>query len=134
MELENWKSDWITVQSEDKDSAKSPYFVNDFNVNNKIVSANLYITSRGVYEVHVNGQRVGDSFLTPGWTSYNNRIQYQAYDVLNMIFKGNNRLGVILGNGWFKSFRPNNGKRKTDYGEFTSFISELVITYADGKK
>ena len=134
MESENWKSDWITVQSEDKDSAKSPYFINDFNVNNKIVSANLYITSRGVYEAYVNGQRVGDSFLTPGWTSYNNRIQYQAYDVLNMIFKGNNRLGVILGNGWFKSFRPNNGERKTDYGEFTSFISELVITYADGKK
>ena len=129
-----WKSDWIGVNNDDKKGPKSPYFTNDFVVGNKITSANLFITSRGIYEAHINGKRVGKSYLTPGWTSYNNRIQYQAYDVEDMLSSGDNRLGVILADGWFRNFRPNSGKRKTDYGDEISFIAELVISFEDGTK
>ena len=129
-----WKSDWIGVNNDDKNGSKSPYFTNDFVVGNKITSANLFITSRGIYEAHINGKRVGKSYLTPGWTSYNNRIQYQAYDVQDMLSSGDNRLGVILADGWFRNFRPNSGKRKTDYGDEISFIAELVISFEDGTK
>ena len=78
MNAENWKSNWISVSTRDRDVSHAPYFINDFGLNKNIISANLYITSRGIYEAHINGERVGDSFLTPGWTSYSNRIQYQA--------------------------------------------------------
>ena len=134
MNDKQWKSDWIGVKDEDNRNPKSPYFTNDFRIGNKIVSANLFITSRGIYEAHLNGKRVGKSYLTPGWTSYNNRIQYQAYDVQNMLSPGDNRLGVILADGWFRNFRPNSGKRKTDYGDELSFIAELVISFEDGTK
>lgn len=134
MGKKQWNSDWIGVNNDDKKDPKSPYFTNDFVVGNKITSANLFITSRGIYEAHINGKRVGKSYLTPGWTSYNNRIQYQAYDVKDMLSSGDNRLGVILADGWFRNFRPNSGKRKTDYGDETSFIAELVISFEDGTK
>jgi alpha-L-rhamnosidase len=134
MSSENWKSEWIGVDDEDKRVKNSPYFTNDFKVDNQITSAQLFITSRGIYEAHINGKRVGESYLTPGWTSYNNRIQYQAYDVQNLISSGVNRLGVILADGWFRNFRPNSGKRKTDYGDELSFIAELVISFENGTK
>ena len=134
MDKNQWKSDWIGVNKEDERNPKSPYFTNDFVVGNKITSANLFITSRGIYEAHINGERVGKSYLTPGWTSYNNRIQYQAYDVKEMLSLGDNRLGVILADGWFRNFRPNSGKLKTDYGDELSFITELVINFEDGTK
>ena len=129
-----WRSNWIGVSEDDKKNYKSPYFTNDFNIGKKIISANLFITSRGIYEAHINGKRVGDSYLTPGWTSYKNRIQYQAYDVKDLISSGDNRLGVILADGWFRNFRPNSGKLITDYGDELSFITELIIGFEDGKK
>ena len=134
MNEKQWNSDWIGVNNDDKKDPKSPYFTNDFVVRNQIISANLFITSRGIYEAHINGKRVGKSYLTPGWTSYNNRIQYQAYDVKDMLLSGDNRLGVILADGWYRNFRPNRGKRKTDYGDEISFIAELVISFQDGTK
>ena len=134
MNEKQWKSNWIGVKNEDRKNPKSPYFTNDFTVEKNITSANLFITSRGIYEAHINGKRVGKSYLTPGWTSYNNRIQYQAYDVTEMLSSRDNRLGVILADGWFRNFRPNRGKRKTDYGDELSFITELVISYQDGTK
>jgi alpha-L-rhamnosidase len=134
MGQKQWKSDWIGVKMEDIKGPKSPYFTNDFILDGKIISANLFITSRGVYEAYINGKRVGKSYLTPGWTSYNNRIQYQAYDVKEMLSSGDNRMGVILADGWFRNFRPNRGKRKTDYGDEISFITELIISYEDGTK
>ena len=134
MNADNWKSNWISVIDRDRDVPQAPYFINDFRLNKKIISATLYITSRGVYEAHINGERIGDSFLTPGWTSYSNRIQYQAYDVKEMLTEGENRIGVVLADGWFKNFKPNQGNRITDYGKSTSFISEMIITYHDGSK
>ena len=134
MNANNWKSNWISVSDQDRDVLQAPYFINDFILNKNIISATLYITSRGVYEAHINGKRVGDSFLTPGWTSYSNRIQYQAYDVKEMLIERENRIGVVLADGWFKNFKPNQGNRITDYGKSSSFISELIITYQDGSK
>jgi alpha-L-rhamnosidase len=136
MKTKDWGSRWISVQNEDntKVNSKSPYFKNDFTVSKKVQSAHLYITSKGMYEAYINGNRVGDLFLTPGWTSYDNRIQYQAYDVTSMI--GNeNALGVVIGKGWyhgtFMGREPNNDNYK---GVLYSFITELVLTYEDGTK
>jgi alpha-L-rhamnosidase len=75
---------------------------NKFDLKKTIRSARLYITAHGLYEAHLNGQRVGDQFLTPGWTSYNKRLQYQTYDVSKLLKQGANAAGVILGDGWYR--------------------------------
>ena len=74
----------------------------DFSLAKEIKSASLFISSKGLYEAHINGQKVGNDFLTPGWTSYNTRTQYQVYDVTSMIKKGRNAIGAMLGKGWYK--------------------------------
>lgn len=136
MKTSGWNNRWVSVLEEDnsKLNTKSPYFKNEFEINKKIKSAYLYITSKGMYEAFINGQRVGDLYLTPGWTSYDNRIQYQAYDVTKMV-ESKNGIGVVIGKGWyhgtFMGAEPNNDNYK---GDLYSFISELVITYEDGTK
>lgn len=136
MKTEGWDSRWISVKEEDnsKVNSKSPYFKNEFEVSKKVKTAHLYITSKGMYEAFINGQRVGDLYLTPGWTSYDNRIQYQAYDVTPMIGT-QNALGVVIGKGWYHGIFMGNGRNNDNYkGDRYSFISALVLTYEDGTK
>ncbi len=138
MEKRNWKKKWIAVEDKDntKKNSNSPYFINDFVIKKKIKKANLYITSKGMYEAYINGNKVGDFFLTPGWTSYNNRIQYQSFDVKNLINKYN-RLGIIVGKGWYHGILgwTDQLNIQDNYeGNKYAFIAELVITYEDGSK
>jgi len=91
LEISDWKAKWIEPGfTEDTIMRPSPYFRKNFAANKKVQSARLYITSRGLYEAFLNGKRVGDLQLTPGWTSYNNRLQYHVHDVTTMILQGNN--------------------------------------------
>ncbi len=76
-------------------------FRRQFRIPEPIDHARLYITSQGLYEAELNGRRVGDYFLAPGWTAYDNRLQYQTYDVTHMIQGDENCLGVRAAEGWF---------------------------------
>ena len=67
-------------------------------------SARAYVTSLGLYELEINGQRVGDQLFTPGWTSYRKRLQYQTYDVTALLRAGDNAIGATLGDGWYRGF------------------------------
>jgi alpha-L-rhamnosidase len=84
-----------------------------------------------MYEAQINGKRVGDAYLTPGWTSYNKRLQYQVYDVTNMLTSGSNAIGVVTGNGWYRGFIAWSGN-KDSYGKKTGLLFQLDITYSDG--
>ncbi|PWT96600.1 MAG: alpha-L-rhamnosidase, partial [Bacteroidetes bacterium] len=77
----SWKAKWIEPGYTEDASRPSPLFRKEFTSNKKVQSAIVYITCHGLYEATINGQRIGDSYLTPGWTSYNKRLQYQVYDV-----------------------------------------------------
>ena len=77
----DWKAKWITAITEDTLLQPSPLFRKKFTIAKKIASATAYITSHGLYEASINGKRVGDAYLTPGWTSYHKRLQYQQYDI-----------------------------------------------------
>jgi alpha-L-rhamnosidase len=103
----------------------------DFAAKKKIRSATAYITSRGLYEAQINGQRVGNDYLTPGWTSYNNRLQYQTYDVTGLLKPGANAIGVTLGSGWYRGFIGFSGQ-KNFYGKELALLFQLEIRYADG--
>ena len=72
----------------------------DFQTKVGIARARAYVTGLGLYELHINGQRVGADALTPGWTHYFKHIQYQTYDATAMLREGDNAVGAVLGNGW----------------------------------
>lgn len=102
-----------------------------FTLPKNITAATLYATALGLYEVRLNGQVVGDRVLTPGWTDYNHRAMYQAYDVKELLAKGPNVIASMIGDGWYCGYLgfENNFSR---YGDFPAFRCRLDITCADG--
>ena len=129
----DWKAKWIMPGFLDTVGMPNPYFRKTFSTKKKITSATAYITAHGMYEAWINGQRVGDAYLTPGWTSYNKRLQYQTYDVTKLVTNGNNAVGAVLGSGWY---RGNLGwsTKYNIYGKDIALLFQLEITYADGSK
>jgi alpha-L-rhamnosidase len=128
----DWKARWIESGSP-SDSVNGPVqlFRKHFDAGKKIVSATAFITSHGIYEAFINGKRVGDAFLTPGWTSYTKRLQYQVYDVSNLLTKGSNTIGVQIGSGWYRTPLAWNNNRNI-WGEKTGLLMQLEIKYEDG--
>lgn len=129
----NWQADWITPDW-DEDTSQSqpaPLLRRNFSLKNGGASARLYVTSLGLYELHLNGQRVGDGLLTPGWTSYDHQVQYQTYDVTGFLRPGENVLGVMLGDGWFRGYMGFSGNRNL-FGDRLAVLLQLQVTYANG--
>src|SRR6187431_988905 len=128
----DWQAKWIEADFvEDSINRPAQYFRKQFSSTKKVASATVYITAHGMYEAQINGKRVGDAYLTPGWTSYNTRLQYQVYDVTNMLTSGSNAIGVVTGNGWYRGFIAWSGN-KDSYGKKTGLLFQLDITYSDG--
>jgi alpha-L-rhamnosidase len=129
----DWEAEWITpVWEEDNTkSPPSPYMRKEFPVKGTIAQARLYISCQGLYQAEINGKRVGDREFTPGWTSYNTRIQYQVYDVTDMLATGRNAIGIVLGDGWFRG-NLGWGDRRNRYGERLSAIAQIMVEYSDG--
>ena len=90
----DWKGEWIGGEN---------LFRKEFNLPETPKRARAFIAGLGYYELRINGQKVGDHVLDPGWTTYSRRVLYVAYDVTSLIKKGRNAIGVILGEGWYKS-------------------------------
>jgi alpha-L-rhamnosidase len=128
----DWTAKWIkTTNPADTADGASPIFRTAFTLNKTVKSARLYITSHGIYEAYINGQRVGNDYFTPGWTSYNTRLQYQIYDVTGLLLKGNNATGAMIGDGWYRGHLD---KWKNIWGKDLGLLYQLEITYADGTK
>jgi alpha-L-rhamnosidase len=129
----DWKANWITPGFTEDEMRPSPLFRKQFKSAKAVKSAIVYITAHGLYEAHINGQRVGDAYLTPGWTSYNKRLQYQVYNVTELIKQGDNAIGVELGSGWYRgtlAWTNNNNI----YGKDIALLLQLEITYNNGDK
>jgi alpha-L-rhamnosidase len=128
----DWMAKWIEPgYKEDEVLRPSPLFRKSFNSNKKIQSATIYITAHGLYEAHINGKRVGDAYLTPGWTAYQKRLQYQAYDVTNLLQSGKNAIAVSLGSGWYRGI-IGFANNKNVYGKDIALLLQLQIQYTDG--
>lgn len=111
----------------------SPYLRKTFEVTKPVGQARLYATARGLYGLHLNGRRVGNAQLTPGWTGYDKRIQYQTYDVSAYLKPGSNALGAILGDGWYCGYLGFDPRwRAYHYGLRPSLLLQLVIEFTDG--
>ena len=140
LEPANWVAQWIQpglAGSGDGSGPAAggtdanPLLRTTFTARQSIASAIVYITAHGLYEAQINGQRIGDAYLTPGWTSYNKHLQYQAYDVTEMVRQGKNAVGVTLANGWYRGYIAFEG-HKNVFGKDISLLLQLVIRYKDG--
>ncbi|HET7271604.1 MAG TPA: glycoside hydrolase family 78 protein [Rubrobacter sp.] len=149
LERSDWEGDWISL-GEDPDEdfdpptgeeyddlanglAPSPYLRKEFSLEGSVRSARLYATARGVYELSINGMKVGDDVLAPGWTDYNRRVQYQTYDVTALLADGPNALGAVLGDGWYSGFVGFDPKhRGALYGPRPQLLAQLDVEYEGG--
>ena len=111
-----------------------PMLRHEFNLKKNIKSAKIYAAARGIYELYINGQHVGEDFFAPGFTQYNKTQLYQAYDVTNLLNKGTNAIGAQLAEGWWSGAITFQGQNWNYYGDRQSMILKLVVTYKDGSQ
>jgi alpha-L-rhamnosidase len=139
----DWNAKWIndgkknpTVEDDFFKFDPAPLFRKDFALKKRVKHARLYITGLGYYEATLNGRRIGNNMLDPGWTKFSERVYYSTYNVTGQLKKGENCLGVTLGNGWYNPMplRMWGGKNLREHLAIgrPRFISQLVITYRDG--
>ncbi len=151
LERSDWEGTWISAGEGPKGDmepptgdefdeighglAPSPYLRKGFELGGAVRRARLYATARGVYELTLNGARVGEEVLAPGWTDYRKRVQYQTYDVAGLLQRGENALGATLGDGWYAGFFGFDPKRRGAlYGARPQLLLQLDVEYVDGSK
>ncbi|MGC4190747.1 MAG: glycoside hydrolase family 78 protein [Thermomicrobiales bacterium] len=142
--LTDWRGNWISLPSIAPDTSipeaaeldallPVSYFRQTFAVGGEVVRARLTVTARGVYEARLNGAKVGDQVLAPGWTDYDKCIQVQTFDVTDAIVAGENAIGAMVASGWYAGyvgFEP--GARH--YGTTPQLLAQLEIELADGTR
>ncbi|SHN10188.1 alpha-L-rhamnosidase [Cyclobacterium lianum] len=104
MEESNWVAPWISYLEEVREEpplTPAPFFRKSFQISEDIQSARLYISGLGYHEAWINGEKVGDHVLDPAMTRYDKRVKYVIHDVSQLLQKGGNVIGVVLGNGWY---------------------------------
>ncbi|NLM12812.1 MAG: family 78 glycoside hydrolase catalytic domain [Epulopiscium sp.] len=134
-DLSEWKARFITPEKDDEaKSSKGKLIRHEFALDGEIACARVYSTALGMYELYINGKRVGEDLLTPGWTSYKKRLQYQTYDVTDLLQKGNNAIGAIVGCGWYKGDLAGWVGRRNLFGSQTALLVQLFVRYTDGRE
>ncbi|MDR3691396.1 MAG: glycoside hydrolase family 78 protein [Fimbriimonas sp.] len=134
MNPSNWHAEWIGMEEPSQSEFATPrYLRRDFDVNKRIKKATLYVTALGLYEIRLNGHRVGDHLLAPEWTNYFKRVQYQTFDVTGLVHTGPNAVGAILGNGWYSGgWQKWQSKLSPIYGKEPALLAQLEIQTVDG--
>lgn len=126
----DWQgAQWIGAEVDAVDQPR-PLLRGTLQLNKPVRQARLYATARGVYQLWLNGKPVGDQFLAPGWTDYNQRLQVQTYDVTELLRGGANVIGAALADGWFRG-KVGIGWQGV-YGQQLALKTKLRVTYADG--
>lgn len=115
------------------------YLRKSFKLDKPVKRATAYTTALGVYEFRLNGDKVGDQYLLPGWTDYRKRLYYQTFDLTDALVQGENVLGAVVADGWYAGYLGfallNKQDRVRDlYGENPAFMGQLLIEYEDGSK
>jgi alpha-L-rhamnosidase len=134
LEPADWVAGPVSPRIELPAGADAPALLlrREFDVPGPIRSARLYASAHGVYELELNGHRVGDHVLAPGWTSYHHRLRYQTFDVTELVGAGTNVLGGWLADGWYRGRLGFGGGKRAVYGDRTALLAQLEIRCADG--
>ncbi|PVH79618.1 glycoside hydrolase family 78 protein [Cadophora sp. DSE1049] len=136
LRVEDWTAALIETTHEiDAKTAHPPtLFRRLFKLKGAVRSARLYVTAHGVYEAHINGERVGDDVLAPGWTNYNYELPYQTFDVTSLLKAGaDNAIGIQVAEGWYcgRLGAMEGGRRINFWGNRIGVIAQLAVTYED---
>jgi alpha-L-rhamnosidase len=150
LDASDWTAEWIArsyVAPSGYDAPQDTNYDNPFNalppdqmrrefsLQKPVRSAILYATALGLYEVSVNGQRLGDEVFAPGWTDYHRRVPYQIYDATDLVVEGRNAVGVLLGEGWYAGRIGMSKKHQgAIYGGRPMFLGQVHVTYEDGSR
>ncbi|CAM3326277.1 alpha-L-rhamnosidase [Zobellia roscoffensis] len=113
------------------------YLRKSFTINKKIKKATVYSTALGLYELRLNGNKVGDDYFLPGWTDYNKRLYYQTFDITDRLQEGENVVGAVIADGWYAGYigyalLVRLDKVREFYGVNPSFMGQIHIEYEDG--
>lgn len=135
LENNDWQAQWISLPAEedthveaiDRDIHTPQYLRTEFEVPEEMTSARLYITARGIFETEINGEKVGEDVMTPGWTPYHERIETLTYDVSDLVQPGENCIGISIAQGWYAG----RISRKLA-GELPGALAQLEIRGEDG--
>lgn len=131
---DEWKAEFISAESDaDCDNSKSTCLRKRIRIGGEVESAYVCVTALGLYRFFINGVKVGEDELTPGWTSYHKHLCYQTYEVTRLLSEGDNMLGAMVGAGWYK------GKMgflhlRNNYGKRTAFLMQMIVRYKDGRE
>lgn len=124
---EPWEAKWLTLQEGD---TFHPVFEKKFTAEKEVISARLYISGLGMYAADLNGQKIGEEILTPYYSNYRTEIQYQTFDITNLL-REENTLEVRLADGWYKG-KFDLGNKPNQFGDGFHLIAEIRLTHADG--
>ena len=124
---EPWQAKWICTSKED---TYHPIFFTDFKAGTSVTKARIYICGLGGYEAYMNGKKIGDEYLAPFYNDYDREVQYQTYDVKELLGE-NNRIEIYTGNGWYKG-HFGLGYQENIYGDHMAAIAEIHVDYGDG--
>nr|AYQ75447.1 alfa-L-rhamnosidase RamA [Cohnella candidum] len=126
---EKWAAEWISPKL---DKEIHPVLGTAFSIAKEVKSARAYVCGLGLYEMELNGEKVGEEYLTPHFNAYDKWLQYQTYDITDRILPGVNNVEVMLGNGLYKGRFGFEGGRHEVYGDRFALLCEIVITHPDG--
>lgn len=131
LSAKDWTASWIRPAADLPELESVSHLRREFPIEGEITKARLHVTARGLFEIHLNGKKVGNDEFVPGWTSYANRIDTLTYDVTPSLKKGSNAVGAMLGTGWYAGKMGFRGE-KNRYGSQPELLLQLEIEYADG--
>jgi len=138
-----WKANWIGTNLNHLANRgayhlpPSPYLRKEVSVNKAVKSARLYISSLGLHNFYINGEKVGADYFASGWTNYHKRVYYNVYDVTNLLNKGQNTFGAVLANGWYAGYLGyallvGSPQVNRFYGEYPLLKAQIDVEYEDG--
>ncbi len=146
LEPSDWSARWIAADQEiigrDEqaieptllDPGTPALFRSEFDVPGPIMRATLYASSRGLFELRANGQRIGDDIFAPEWTDYDRRIHYRAYDITALLRIGRNALGATVGDGWWSGY-VGWQETRARYGSLeNSVLVQLEVELTNGQR
>ncbi|CAG4995289.1 Alpha-L-rhamnosidase [Dyadobacter sp. CECT 9275] len=139
-----WKGEWIGMDLDHLGKGPeyhlppAPYTRKEIRITQRVKKARLYVTALGLYEFSVNGKKVGDAFLAPGWTDYDKRVYYQVYDVTDRVVQGTNALAAQISYGWYAGYLGyallvKNPVVRAFYGKVPVLKAQLEVNYENGE-
>ena len=137
LDVSDWSAQWIGDKLPSVGNVSATMLRRPFKLPAKVKRAVVYVTALGLYELHLNGRRVGDHLLAPEWTDYHTRVQYQAYDVTSWLQAGDNVIGAALGDGWYAGgiglAQILLKKPRNIYGNHPHLLAQLEVELVNGQ-